>query len=94
MTEKRMQVGIPTKFQLRPGETGHADLDGAVAPMFDQYLRLQTRAIARIDPSAKKCEAIVGASLELFDRTSGETVAMSGDFSVKPVDRAEPPPSP
>jgi hypothetical protein len=95
MTEKRVQLGLPTKFQLRPGETGHADLDGAVAPMFfDQYGRLQTRAIARVDPSTKKCEALVGTSLELFDRITGDTVAMSGDFSVKPIDRAEPPPSP
>jgi hypothetical protein len=42
----------------------------------------------------KKCETLVGTSLELFDRITGDTVAMTGDFSVKPIDRVEPPPSP
>jgi hypothetical protein len=86
MTEKRVGIVMPDDFQLRLGESGHADLDAAVAPMFlDQNGRLQARAVARIDPSEKKCDAVVDASLEVFDRTNGDTVAVTGDVTVKPL---------
>jgi len=100
--EHGKEVGSRTKFTLQSGQSAHGDLDGVIGPPDDQYGRKQVRPVAIIGPpdsqpgaqTSGHCAALVGASLEVFDKQTGGTVAAVDSFFIAPVDRAEPPPSP
>jgi len=71
-------------------------------PLTISTARKQVRPVAIIGPpdsqpgaqTSGHCAALVGASLEVFDKQTGGTVAAIDSFFIAPVDRAEPPPSP
>jgi hypothetical protein len=72
---------------------------GVIGPVDDQPGVIgppdsQPGIVSRTDVRSGKCAAVVGASLEVFDKDTGATIATIDQFVLVPVDRAEPPPSP